>query len=67
MGKIIINRTVKYVESVVLEVENATTKKDFMEAIMQNNNHKTFPLTIKEPDVLYTYDFASISDSDIIN
>lgn len=67
MGKVIINRTVKYVESVVLEVENATTKKDFMEAIMQNSVHKTFPLTIKEPDVLYTYDFASISDSDIIN
>lgn len=42
-------------------------KKDFMEAIMQNNDHKTFPLTIKKTDVLYTYDFASISDSDIIN
>lgn len=66
MGKMIINRTVKYQEAVVLEVENAKTKIDFMEAIMQNKPHKVFPLTIGEKDVIYTYDFAPIEDKDIM-
>lgn len=67
MGKIIIDRTVKYRETVVLEVENAKTKIDFMEAIMQNKPYKVFPLTIDEEDAIYTYDFAPIEDEDIIN
>lgn len=67
MGKIIIDRTVKYRETVVLEVENAKTKIDFMEAIMQNKPHKTFSLTIGEKDATFNYDFSKIKDEDIIN
>lgn len=67
MAKVIIKRKVQYKEDVVLEVKDAKTKIDFMEAIMQNKEHNAFPLNIKEPEIVYTYEFMDITDDDIIN
>lgn len=67
MAKIIITRLVEYKEDVVLDVDNATSKADFMEAILQNKPYKVFPLTVDEQDIIYTYEFGKISDEDIMN